>query len=154
VANPKLKFLVDEMLSLALPAELRGRGFVAEHVNDIKPKHKTGGQMSDHQVAKYAIDRDMIVLTRNIVDFKEIYIARELHPGIVFFHCDEDHQFIKKNQLTMLAAALAVILGDEPIQEAIEVKLLSDDGDVDVWRTQFPDHTTDATETLQGRTSA
>jgi predicted nuclease of predicted toxin-antitoxin system len=128
------------MLSLALAAELRRRGFVVEHVNDIKPKHKTGQRMSDRQVAHYAVERDMIVLTRNIVDFQEIYIARELHPGIVLFHCDEDHQFIKKNQLKMLAAALDLILDDEPVQEAVEVQLRSDDGEVDVWRTKFPEH--------------
>jgi predicted nuclease of predicted toxin-antitoxin system len=139
VVRPKPKFLIDEMLAPSLASTLRGKGLIVEHVNDIKPKHKTGKLMSDRQVAQYAIDRGMIVVTRNIVDFLEIYIARDLHPGLVLFHCDEDHQFIKRNQAKMLAAALDAILEDEPIQEAIEVHLLSDDGKVELFRSLLPD---------------
>jgi predicted nuclease of predicted toxin-antitoxin system len=142
VSQSAPKFFIDECLSPILAANLRGRGFHAEHVNDVKAKRKKK-RMTDPQVATYALERDLIVATRNIVDFEQIYIARNLHPGLILFDCPEEENFTIEVQQAMLDVAVDEIVKNEPLQEAIRITLAAtstDDFDFDVTRHELPIH--------------
>ena len=71
-------------------------------------------------IARYAVDRNMILCTSNIVHFKDIYQEHEAHPGIVFF---VGHSKLRKKagQLKMMDMALDEIEAEEPIQQAIVI---------------------------------
>jgi predicted nuclease of predicted toxin-antitoxin system len=142
VTRPQSKFLIDECLSPALAAHARERGFVAEHVNDVKRRRKKG-RLSDRQVANYALERDLIVVTNNMVDFKEIYISKMVHPGLVFLACPIDDLFTLENQVTLFGVAIDLIEENEPLQEAILVTLNAEDDDeldIDTSRHELPKH--------------
>ena len=143
MTRPQPKFFIDECLSPALAAHARKRGFVAEHVNDVRRRRKKG-RLSDRQVAAYALERDMIVATNNMSDFEDIYIGRLVHPGLIFLECAVDELFTIDNQVTMFACALDMIEESEPVQEAIRVTLGAEygDGDLDleVSRHELPKH--------------
>jgi predicted nuclease of predicted toxin-antitoxin system len=122
VRRPPSIFLIDECLSPALAAYARERGFVGEHINDLKRKQRKG-RFTDRQIANHALDRDMIVVTNNMSDFNEIYISRLAHPGLVFLMCPIDRLFSIDDQITMFARALSLVDESEPVQESILVTL-------------------------------
>jgi hypothetical protein len=79
----------------------------------------------------------MIVVTNNMVDFENIYIARKVHPGLIFLSCSIDRLFTAENQVTMLSLALAMIEESEPVQETIQVVLRGELG-WDAFHRQAP----------------
>jgi predicted nuclease of predicted toxin-antitoxin system len=119
-------------MSPDLATLLRERGFVCEHINDIKKKRRKK-RVSDREVAAYALERDLIVLTRNLVDFEQIYVARQFHPGLILFDCPEEITFTVELQREMLLLALdgagrvLGVVSSEPIQEAVVVSCEPDD---------------------------
>lgn len=142
MTRPQAKSLIDECLSPALAAHARERGFVAEHVNDVKRRRKKG-RLSDRQVANYALQRDLIVVTNNMVDFEEIYISKMAHPGLVFLACPVDERFTLENQVTLFGMAIDLIEESEPLQEAILVTLnaeFDDELDIDTSSYELPKH--------------
>jgi hypothetical protein len=88
----------------------------------------------------------MIVVTNNMVDFEQIYVARKVHPGLIFLSCSVDGLFTAENQATMLSQALAMIEESEPVQEAIQVvlrgELGKDELDIETSRHELPAHAT------------
>lgn len=116
--------LIDENLSPQLVKTAVARGFRAVHVNHVglTTKH-------DKSVARYAVDHDMIVVTRNRADFERMYARRALHPGLVFLIADRDMTFSVAEQADMLSASLDEIIANEPIQQAILVELLGEAAD-------------------------
>ncbi len=113
--------LIDEQLSRLLVKTAALRGFRAVHVNDVglNTRH-------DKQIARYAVEHDMIVVTRNRSDFEQIYWRRELHPGLIFLVANDGQPFSAEDQAAMLDAALDELLVGEPIQEAIVISLLGE----------------------------
>ena len=94
-------------------------------------------------MARYALDRDLVLVTANMVDFQKIYIERKLHPGLIFLGCDVEEIFTGENQITLFDAALDELLENDLLQEFIYIKLTADHGDElewDVSRHELPNH--------------
>jgi predicted nuclease of predicted toxin-antitoxin system len=124
------RLLIDECLSPELVPDMRDRGFICGHANDVKAKRREH-RLSDPNIARYALERDMIVVTRNISDFLQLYQARSLHPGLVLLRCPEGISFSVPLQRSMLALAIdgrAEKGGtglSEPLQEVVTVSLVA-----------------------------
>lgn len=73
-----LKFLIDECLSPVLAGRARQRGYEAFHVNWLQ---KSG--YKDYALMPYVLGGDYVFVTNNGVDFKTLYNALEVHPGLV-----------------------------------------------------------------------
>jgi predicted nuclease of predicted toxin-antitoxin system len=72
------KFLIDECLSPALAGLAHEAGHVASHVNFLKLNNTR-----DQVIAVYAVAEDYVFVTNNGADYKPIYKALDLHPGLV-----------------------------------------------------------------------
>ena len=73
-----LKFLIDECLSPQLAGLAHELGHAATHVNWLQ----LDGER-DQVIAVYAVAADHILVTNNGVDFRPIYRALDVHPGLV-----------------------------------------------------------------------
>jgi len=77
---------------------------------------------SDYRIAKYAIDRDLILVTNDFFDLASVYEQFEFHPGLVFLTAAtsklRDLVYLK----SMFAVALDAIEEEEPIQQAIYIR--------------------------------
>lgn len=113
-----LAFLVDENLTPVLAEMAQERGFHAMHATWVK----LGGR-KDYEVASYAINNNMILVTNDMTDFRRIYRRRKLHPGIIFLAVMESDIMDRDAQASMFQAALASVEEDEPINEAVQVQL-------------------------------
>jgi predicted nuclease of predicted toxin-antitoxin system len=134
---PDLAFLIDENLTPDLAEMARQRGHHGLHV--VWVGRRLRGR-SDDVVARYALARDMVLVTNNLVDFRRIYRRRDLHPGIIFLSVTEPDIMDREAQCAMFEAALESIEKDEPINEAVTVVLDEDtDGnwEVTVARTRL-----------------
>lgn len=100
-----VKLLLDENLSPAVAATLRGEGRDAVHVRE---RGLLGEP--DHVVMKKAMDEDRILVTSNVGDFEKLAHASDLHPGLVLV---EDGQLARAEQLQVLHAVVR-LLEDEP----------------------------------------
>ena len=107
---------------------------MCEHVNDVKAKRQLE-RMLDPAIAAYALDRDLIVVSRNLSDFRRLYRSRPMHPGLVLLSCPEAIRFSSELQRQMLAAAVdgvpgvAGIRSAEPLQEVFTVDVSADEND-------------------------
>jgi hypothetical protein len=79
-------------------------------------------------VAEFAESRDLILVTNDIVDFQRIYRRRKDHPGIIFLWVVDPDFMDRQTQQIMFEKGLAQAAQDEPLNEAIYVRL---DGYVD-----------------------
>ena len=73
-----MRFLIDECLTLDLVSVATEAGYEARHVAHIG---KAGWK--DWNVAQYARDGDLIVVTNNASDFRRLYAKLSLHAGLV-----------------------------------------------------------------------
>lgn len=73
-----LKFLIDECLSPQLAGVAREQGCMAMHVNWY---NRSG--YPDHSHAAFALGEGSILVTNNGADYKPIYKAFDIHPGLV-----------------------------------------------------------------------
>jgi predicted nuclease of predicted toxin-antitoxin system len=73
-----VRFLIDECLTPSLVDGAREAGFEAYHL-----AHVGGASWPDWRIVAYAIARDMILVTNNATDFRELYQRQEVHPGLV-----------------------------------------------------------------------
>lgn len=131
---PEPAFLIDECLSPDLAEAARGRGFHALHVNWANLRRK-----SDRHVALYALDRNLILVTNNTVDFENIYRAKEIHPGLIFIECEADRVLTREMQVRLFELAMDEIIDDEPVNEALLVELfIGEVGQAEVSITRYP----------------
>lgn len=94
-------FLVDEDLSPQVAQALCEEGFYALHIRDF------GALGSDDaSVLDRAFDKDMIVITSNVLDFYNLAAARDVHGGIVFLH---DGELRRHEQISRVVDAAKVI---------------------------------------------
>jgi predicted nuclease of predicted toxin-antitoxin system len=129
----RFSLLIDENLTPELVKPARRRGFRAVHVNEVS----LSGQ-ADWRVARYALDHDMILVTRNMADFRRLYIRREVHPGLIFLIATHDEAFTRDNQVRLFEHALDEVLRDEPVQEAIQVMLSAEhSGELEIELTRY-----------------
>ncbi len=134
---PNLGFLIDENLSPGLADEVTARGFRGF---SVARNTKLRGR-GDAIIARHAIDNDLVLVTNNVVDFEEIYIAKECHPGLVFI-CSENSKLRKRSvQLEMMRWAIDEIMSDCLCQEAIRLtaRLERKELVIDIGRYYLPD---------------
>jgi predicted nuclease of predicted toxin-antitoxin system len=129
--------LIDEDLSPALADLAAGRGYTAISVTR---RAKLRGR-GDSVIARHAIDRDLVLVTNNIVDFERIYVYKEFHPGLVFI-AGSSKLRTKRYQLLMMELALDEIEQDGLLQEALLITPTRHDGDVTLTLERYllPEH--------------
>lgn len=69
---------MDECLTVELAREAQKAGFEAHHV-----AHLGKASTKDWAIRNYAIDGDFVLVTNNASDFRTLYAATDLHPGLV-----------------------------------------------------------------------
>jgi len=113
-----VRFLIDECLSPALVREAQASGSEAYHL-----AHMGRAGLADRQVVAYAVARDLTVVTNNAGDFRRLYAAQHLHPGLVILIPNAD----REAQVGLFRAALAR-LGTmrDLINKGLEVDLVDD----------------------------
>jgi predicted nuclease of predicted toxin-antitoxin system len=73
-----VRFLIDECLSPALVGEAQNRGGEAYHL-----AHIGRAGLPDREIVAYAVARNLVLVTNNAGDFRRLYAACDLHPGLV-----------------------------------------------------------------------
>ena len=73
-----MRFLIDECLSLDLVGEAHRAGFEAYHAAHVG---KAGWE--DWNLAAFAAERELVVVTNNASDFRRLYRRQQLHSGLV-----------------------------------------------------------------------
>jgi predicted nuclease of predicted toxin-antitoxin system len=118
-----VRLLVDECLSPALVREAQQFGIEAYHV-----AHVGRAASKDWEVVAYALARDMVLVTNNASDFRRLYAAQQLHPGLVILVPNVGREM----QLRLFRAALVRLrdLG-ELVNRALEINA---DGDALIQR--------------------
>jgi predicted nuclease of predicted toxin-antitoxin system len=74
-----IRFLIDENLSIYLPAVAHRRGFEATHVN-----YRGLNQAKDWDILKVIEVEGWVLVTNNVFEFRGRFKQIEIHPGIVF----------------------------------------------------------------------
>ena len=72
------KFLIDECLTPDLALAGRARGHDGFHVNWLQ-----FNGYRDQSLSAFAVAEDAVLVTNNGADFRPIYRALDLHPGLV-----------------------------------------------------------------------
>lgn len=123
------KFLIDECLSPDLAALARASGHHAMHVNWVNLEG-----LRDQIVAVYAVADDYIMVTNNGMDFRPIYRALDVHPGLVVIL----PSVRKADQLRLFELVLASVAGKtDLINKLVEIDI---HGMIQV--SDLPPHTT------------
>ena len=73
-----MRFLIDECLTTDLVAIAGQAGHEAQHVAHVG---KAGWK--DWNVARYAAEGDLVLVTNNASDFRKLYSTQPLHAGLV-----------------------------------------------------------------------
>jgi predicted nuclease of predicted toxin-antitoxin system len=73
-----LRFLIDECISSSLLQAAYTAGHGAQHVTRLG---KSGA--SDQELARYAAEQDLIIVTNNARDFRKLMETVDVHPGLV-----------------------------------------------------------------------
>ncbi len=108
-----MRFLVDECLSPALVREAQRSGNEAYHL-----AHLGRAGWADREVVAFALSRDMVLVTNNASDFRRLYAAQELHPGLVILVPNAD----RETQLRLFRTALTRLRTiRELVNKALEV---------------------------------
>ena len=130
----QLSFLIDECLTPALVDIAKERGHSSRHASRIK---ELKGK-SDRTVTDYALRRNMIVVTNNLVDFEHIYQRRPHHPGLIFISA-EGNLINRQAHILMFETALDELEEDFPINEVIHVHMAKDnEGDIVITIERYP----------------
>lgn len=83
---------------------------------------------SDYRVAKYAIDKNYILVTNDLFDLEAVYGRIEIHPGIVFLTSASSKLRQLTYQKKMFELALDEVEEEEPIQQAIRIRCMQGRG--------------------------
>ncbi|HEV2097607.1 MAG TPA: DUF5615 family PIN-like protein [Stellaceae bacterium] len=110
-----MRFLIDECLSTNLVATAGECGHEARHV-----AHVGRAGWKDWNVARYARENDLILVTNNASDFRQLYAAEPLHAGLVILLPNVGRGL----QQRLFRAALDELeTVGEPINRVLEVDL-------------------------------
>lgn len=114
-----MKFLIDECLTIDLVLTASHEGYEAQHVARVG---KAGWK--DWNVAKYAGAGEYILVTNNASDFRCLYAAELLHPGLVIIIPNVGRLV----QQQLFQAAIKVLEENgEPINQVLEIDLVGDE---------------------------
>jgi predicted nuclease of predicted toxin-antitoxin system len=110
-----VRFLIDECLSLDLVGEARRAGFEAYHAAHVG---KAGWE--DWNLAVFAVEHDMVVVTNNASDFRRLYRRQQLHSGLVLILPNVD----RPTEARLFAVALARLAEvNDLVNQVMEVDL-------------------------------
>jgi predicted nuclease of predicted toxin-antitoxin system len=113
-----VRFLIDECLSVDLVTVAGQCGHEAQHV-----AHVGRAGWKDWNVTRYAGDNDLILVTNNASDYRQLYAAEALHAGLVILLPNVGRDL----QQRLFRAALDELAATgEPVNRVLEVDL---DGD-------------------------
>ena len=73
-----MRFLIDECLTVELAREAERAGYEAHHVTHLRK-----ASWKDWTIRDYAVQHDFILVTNNASDFRKLYAASDVHPGLV-----------------------------------------------------------------------
>jgi predicted nuclease of predicted toxin-antitoxin system len=114
-----MKFLIDECLSIDLVSVAARAGHEAQHVAHIG---KAGWK--DWNVARYANDGGLVLVTNNANDFRRLYAQQPIHAGLVIII-----PTVKRVEQRRLfrGAVDELTRMEEPINRVLEVDIDGDD---------------------------
>ncbi len=123
-----MRFLIDECLSTDLVTVAGQSGHEARHV-----AHVGRAGWKDWNVTRYASDNDLILVTNNAGDFRQLYAAQPLHAGLIILlpNVGRDLQ-----QRLFRAALDELATTGEPVNRVLEVDL--DGGEVTLTLYDLP----------------
>jgi predicted nuclease of predicted toxin-antitoxin system len=123
------RFLVDENLSVKLPAVAHRRGFDATHV-----VHLGLAEWKDWNILE-VVERDgWILVTNNAVEFRSRYRRVDLHPGVIFLR----PSVRREQQLLLFAAAVDdIAMNPDLVNQALDVEF-ADRGGILLRRYSLP----------------
>lgn len=98
-----LRCLLDENLSPRVAVQLRVDGHDAVHVRDRSLLGEP-----DPVVLERAFEEDRIFVSANVLDFRKLAVARELHSGLILI---EDGGLRRDEQLELMQRLVPVLLG-------------------------------------------
>lgn len=123
------RFLIDENLSVALPAAAHACGFEAMHVVHLGLESER-----DWDLLAFVRDGDWVLVTNNAIEFQRRYARLALHAGVVFIR----PSVRRDAQFELFAAALADIAAEpDIINTAVDVDY-DNDGRIRVRRYALP----------------
>jgi predicted nuclease of predicted toxin-antitoxin system len=109
------RFLVDENLSVKLPAVAHQCGFEATHV-----VHLGLGEWKDWNILEVVEEQGWVLVTNNAVEFRSRYRAIKSHPGVVFLL----PSVRREQQLMLFKAALDdIAINPDLTNQALDVDL-------------------------------
>lgn len=73
-----MRFLIDEWLTFELVLEAGEEGYEAHHLVRMG---KAG--WLDWNIVSYAVAGDLMLVTNNAADFRELYRRQPIHPGLI-----------------------------------------------------------------------
>ncbi|MGV3624111.1 MAG: DUF5615 family PIN-like protein [Archangium sp.] len=97
------KFLFDEQLTPDLVADAIAHGHEAACVS-----HLGWSGVADRVLVNHAFDKNYILVTQNVRDFRKLLNRVELHPGLICFEA-RDNRFNATRQRAMFKAALELL---------------------------------------------
>lgn len=77
-----MRLFIDECLSPALAQDLNTRGHLAVH-----PLHYGKRGEPDHRVLQRCVDQDLVIVTVNAGDFRQLVARVDIHPGLITLPC-------------------------------------------------------------------
>lgn len=110
-------FLIDECLSAKLADLARERGYHALATTRMLRLRKR----DDYSVARFALDRNLVLVTNDMYDLANVFAGFEAHPGIVFVTAGHSKLRELPYQLAMFSAVLDELEDGDPMSEAILV---------------------------------
>jgi predicted nuclease of predicted toxin-antitoxin system len=114
-----VRFLIDECLSVDLVTVAGQRSHEARHV-----AHVGRAGWKDWNVARYASDNDLVLVTNNASDFRQLYAAQSLHAGLVIVIPNVSR--VLQQRLFRAALDEFATIG-EPVNRVLEVDLDGED---------------------------
>ncbi len=78
-----MRLFLDECLSPQIALDLaRERNYITVH-----PRNDGGRGNEDYQVVQRCINNDLVIVTENADDFRELLSREDLHPGLIILPC-------------------------------------------------------------------
>ena len=108
-----MRFLIDECLTPLLVADAREAGHEARHV-----AHIGRAGWHDWNATRYAVAEDFVLVTNNAGDYRRLYAAEPLHPGLVILIPNVRRPL--QRRLFRVALDQLAVTG-EPVNQVLEV---------------------------------
>jgi predicted nuclease of predicted toxin-antitoxin system len=114
-----VRFLIDECLTVELTREAERAGYEAHHV-----AHLGKASWKDWAIRDYAVNGDFILVTNNASDFRRLYAATDVHPGLVILVPN----VVQETQVVLFREAIKRLAqSDDTVNKVLEVDISEED---------------------------